>query len=483
MKTTHHFMLALFVALAISCSKDDDENDQVELPVTMEFALNDLSYPENSEGNQILINFDRPAPVAGVITIKVSPTDATGFTTTPGMVDGEIRLPVVKGATGASFIFEPVDDTELHGNQKFDFVLLEDSEYFLVGDKNSMAITLFEDEVAATASFPWINHTIMENQTEGLELPISFSVPVPGETTLKVKVEGENIEDLLTTVPPMDANNVIKLIVPSGVWDVSIELQPKNNSIIYKHRNLKFTIIEVSDPLIKGDRLELDLLIKDDELAGKLQSVETIYGDSKMLNTIEYDSNGRVTKVSKKENAANHLFTEDYHYDENGQLTHISGVTGDYLALTWENGKIVKSEKVVGFFGISQSFFEYENGRLTRRRDYDLDGNRNTTETDRYTYTYHSNGNIQAEVHSSLVDGEWKEISTRTFNSYSQEFDPSPIGIAPYLFPQQQLYMTVTIQENNNSRSFYYAHVYDNEGRLIERKRNDGQENIKYSYY
>lgn len=480
MKTINQLMLALFVALAVSCSKDDDnDSEQSVLPVTMEFVT-DLSFPELSEGQEIQISFNRPAPVNGTITIGLDPADAGGFTTTPAMVDGEIQLQIAKGATGASFTFDTENDDELHGNREFSFLLLDASEHFLIGEKSSMEITIFEDEVPAAVNFAWLNYQILENQTEGLEVPVQFSVPAPGAAVVKIRVEGEAVGDFLTTVPPMDANNIIHLNVASGVWDVKIGLQPKNNTTLDQHRNLKFSIVEVSGALNMGDRLELDLLLRDDELAGKLKSVESISVNNRLLKTIEYSADGRISKVSLT-NSTGYTFFENYHYNESGQLTGTSGIAGDFTALTWEDGKIVKSEKVVGFFGVNQSIFEYEDGKLSRKRDFTLDMNRNATETDRYHYTYYSSGNLKTESRYSLVNGSWKEITMRTYDAYSEQPNPSPLEAAPGLPLQQQLNATQITIENNETKMLYYAHVFDADGKVTERF--DGYETLKYSYY
>ena len=475
-------MLALFVVLGISCSKEDDEINPSVLPVTMEF-VSDLSFPELSQGQEIEITFNRPAPVTGTVTIEVSPADATGFSTTPAAVDGEIQLQVVKGATGVSFTFEPQNDDELQGNRIINFILLEGDEHFLIGEKDIAEVTIFEDEVAASADFVGVNMELMENETAEVGLPVAFSVPMPGEATLKIKVEGENVGDFLTTVPAMDANNIIEISVPSGAWDATIKLKTKDNSNLDKHQIIKFKLLEVTGPVTLGVRQELALLIKDDELVGRLQSVETINGSSKILKTIEYGSNGRVSKVRSEVNASGNVLTQNYHYDSNGQLTSISGVVGDYDAFTWQNGKIVMFEKVLGFFGISQSHFEYQDGKLSRRRDFLLDNNRNAAETDRYVYTYHSNGNIKTELHTSLVNGVWQEVSSRTFDSHSQILNPSNTEATPFLFPQQFLPMTLMVNQNSITTHLYYMHIFDTAGKLTERKRNDNQESIRYSYY
>lgn len=480
MKIINKFLLALFVPLTISCSKDDDNNEPQVLPVTVDFPA-DLSVPEFSEAQQITISFDRPAPVAGSIFIEVTPSDAIGFTTAPAIVDGEIEIEVARGATGASFTFESENDDRLQGNRTIEFLLLENSDDFLVGTKDRFSLTIFEDEVAAIAGFSWPSYEIMENQTEELEIKIDFSVPVPGEATVKVKVEGDGVEDFLATIPPMDTNNIIDLPVPSGVWNVGIGLRPNNNATFDQHKILKFSIIEVSGPITRGDRLNLDLKVKDDELLGKLQSVEIINGNNTLLKTLEYGTNGRISKVLIEENASGYSLPQNYHYDENGRLTSLSGTTGDGEYLTWENGEIVKREKMTGFFGINQSFFEYENGKLSGRRDFVLDGNRNATETDRITYSYHSSGNLKTAVHSSLVEGAWKEISIRTYDAYGQITHPFPLEAGPGLPLQQHLNGTLTIKQNNEIRSLYYANTFDADGKLLSR--HNGQEIINYSYY
>lgn len=445
----------------------------------MEFVT-DISIPENSEAQQIQIVFDRPAPVAGTINIEVTPSNATGFTTTPAITGNEIQLQVEKGATEASFTFDSEDDEELQGNREINFLLQEDSD-FLVGDKQELIVTIFEDEVAATVNFSWLTFDIKENETEELGLPIEFSVPVPGDATIKVKVEGEGVENYLTTVPPMDANNIIELSVPSGVWKVEIGLQPKNNAVLNNHQDIQFSIVEVSGPITKGDRLELDLRLKDDELVGKLQSVQIVEGSNEILKTIEYDSGGRISKVLSEENASGVVITQNYSYDNEDRLTGISTTPGDGEYLTWENDKIVKTEKMTGFFGTSQSYFEYENGKLVRKRDFDLDSNRNATETDRYTYTYHTSGNLKSLVHTSLVNGVWLEISIRTYDSYSEVTNPFPLEAAPGLYLQEQLNSTLMIKQNNSTQNLYYSHTFNEAGKVVTRQ--NGQEVITYSYY
>ncbi|AVR46795.1 hypothetical protein C7S20_16855 [Christiangramia fulva] len=483
MKTLNNIILGLFTALAISCSKDDDENPAAALPVTMEFTA-DVMISELSTGQEININFNKPAQVAGTIKVELSDLNATGFTTVPAISNGEINIPVAKGATKASFSFIPQDNDQFEENQRIYFELVEMDDNFLVGEKNILEVTILDNEQASAAEFAWSNLEILENNTSEPEIFINFPTAVPGEGKLKILVQGESVANLLQTVPAMDANNVIEITIPSGATSTTIKLKPVNNNLLEKHNTINFSIIEATGSLVKGNRLQLSLLLKDDELAGKLHTVETTTGAGKVLKTIEYDSNGRISKVKRETNGSSYIVTQTYWYDENGKLTGIAEIAGDYEAFFWENGKIVRSEVVVGFFGIRQSVYEHQNGKLSLKRDFNLDLNRNANETDRYAYTYNSDGTLATEVHTTLINGVWTEISTHTFNSYSQLPDPSyGLEVTPFLFPQQNLYMILKVQNNSITDNFYYLHIFDTEGNLIERKRNDNQENIKYSYY
>ena len=482
MKINNKLVLGLFTALAISCSKDDDENPPALLPVTMEFTA-DPMVSEVSASHEVEITFNRPAQVAGTITVELIDVNATGFTTVPAISNGGITIPVAKGDTGASFSFTTQDNEEFDQNRTVNFELVEIDDHFLVGNKNTLEVTIMDNEQASAVNFAWSNFEILENNTEEPEVYITFSAGIPGEGKLKIRIDGESVGNLLGTIPSMDASNIIELTVPFGATSTSFKLKPVNNNLLEKHNTFNFSIIEATGSIVKGDRLELALLLKDDELAGRLYSVETTNATGKTMKTLEYDSNGRIYKVRSEANSSGLVDTQTYHYDANGNLTSIGGVTGNYEAFIWENGKIVQSEVVVGFFGTHQSRYEYEDGMLSRRRDFTLDLNRNATETDRYAYTYHSNGNIKTQVHTTLVNGVWAEVSARTFESYSGLFDPSGLEAIPFLFPQQYLYMSLMVRNNSNTNNLYYLHIYDTEGKLIERKRNDNQENIKYSYY
>lgn len=482
MKTINKLILFLFAALAVSCSKDDDDTTAAVLPVTMEFTA-DVMISELSQGQEVNINFNRPAQTAGTVIIELSELNAIGFTTVPAISNGEVKITVAKGATKASFNFIPQDNEEFHGNETIHFELVEMDDNFLVGEKNILEVTILDNEQASAVEFASSNYEISENNTAEPEILINFAMAIPGEGKLKIQVEGESVGNILQTVPAMDANNLIEITIPSGATSTRIKLKPVNNNLLEKHNTINFSIIEATGSLVKGNRLQLSLLLKDDELTGKLQSVETTTANGKITKTLEYDTNGRISKVNLA-NTSGYVDNQMYWYDDNGKIIGIVGVVGNYETFIWDNGKIVRSEKVVGFFGMQQSSYEYTNGKLSRRRDFNLDSSRNATETDRFAYTYYSDGTLATEVHTSLVNGVWTELSSRTFNSYSQITDPAyGLEATPFLFPQQNLYMGLTVKNGSNTSNLYYHHIHGTDGKLTERKRSDNQENIKYYYY
>lgn len=143
--TTCRIVLAVLI---VSCSKDENlpPDPEAIVPVDVQFGA-DTSYMENTENNDITIEFSKPAISSGAITVKVISAAPLFFTTIPAPVNNEILIPVEKGASSAKFKFNPRDDWFIEGHKLVTFELKSVSQGFSIGLKNDLLIDIFDDEL------------------------------------------------------------------------------------------------------------------------------------------------------------------------------------------------------------------------------------------------------------------------------------------------------------------------------------------------
>src|SRR5690606_32647979 len=93
------------------------------------------------------INFSRPAPSAGTITINFEATGLTygvDFTTTPEATGNTITLPVVAGASQVSFTISKAESVLLDGDESVTFLINGADNGLVVGETTQLVLSFAE---------------------------------------------------------------------------------------------------------------------------------------------------------------------------------------------------------------------------------------------------------------------------------------------------------------------------------------------------
>lgn len=138
----------MLAVLIVSCSNDDDlpTDPEALVPVDVQFG-EDTYYAENTEDNDITIEFSKPAISSGTITVKVISDAPLFFNTIPAAMNNEFTVAVAKGASSAKFKFNPLDDWFIDGHKLVTFELKSVTPGFTIGTKNDLLVDIFDDEL------------------------------------------------------------------------------------------------------------------------------------------------------------------------------------------------------------------------------------------------------------------------------------------------------------------------------------------------
>lgn len=483
MKTVYTVLSAvLFSTLFISCSKDD-EGDPQPAPVTASLFEN-TSVMENSTTLDFKINLDKPASANGFIILEVTSTGEGAFETYPAAVDGEIEIPVLKGSSFASLQFSPEDNQVLGENEVVTLKFLESSGGIIFGSKRITTIEITDNEAAVSASFYNSGISASETNAAGIEMRVELSGPAPGEGSIILQLEGDNDSYYMETTPAMDDQKRLVLPVTQGTAYTTFKVLPKDNSALENHKILKMKILETTGVVVKGGLIELDIHLLDDEIQGRIKSVETISDFKRSKKTWEYASDGKISRVLWEEQTAQ-LFTgiNNYYYDDEGKLISISMVTGEGEKFIWDDGKVVRSEKMSNFFIVGYSTYEYDsNGRIQKKTDFIIKAGGEFDPEASHVYEYYPDGNLKK--HSTYIRDHnlnWVLNASLTFNQYSNDFNPAPLEIIPTFRIQQHLPVMFYLNGEGINFSHYYAYTYNAEG-LVTKRTTIG-ETTTYVYY
>lgn len=484
MKTIHTLLSAfLFCTFFISCSKDDDEVVPPTANITAQLFEN-TAVMENSPTLDFKINFDKPATANGFILLNVESSREGAFQTFPAVIDGEIEIPVVKGSRFATLQFSPEDNQVLEENEIVTLELLDSSEGINFGSKRTTTIEITDNEAAVSAYFYTSSLTASEIYSEGIQVRIELSAPAPGQGTILLQLDGDNDSYYLETYPAMDNQRRMVLSIEPGSVYTTFQLLPKNNTALENHKTFKLRIVEAGGVVIKGSLAELDILLLDDEIQGKLKSMETITDGKRTKKTWEYASNGKISKV-RWENQSPQLITgtNNYYYDNDGKLLSISMVTGDAESYIWNGGKVVLSEKINNFFKVGYSTYEYDtNGRIQKKTDFVIKAGGEFDPEASHVYEYYADGNLKK--HSTYVrdhNSNWVLNASLAFSQYSNQVNPAPLEIYPTFNIQQHLPVMFYVNGEGINFSHYYAYTFNAQG-LVTQRTTMG-ETTNYEYY
>lgn len=211
---------------------------------------------------------------------------------------------------------------------------------------------------------------------------------------------------------------------------------------------------------------------KDDEIdpiveKPLLLSYESVSGDTKLKAEYEYDSKGRIKKVSWERTTPGTTQGVDvFVYDDAGklkeQIRSITGLVDEKTTYTWNDryifaSTIYENNKKTGF-----SFYDYnEKGQLEIVEIYRGKANSGFLRTDSIGFTYHADGNLfQMIKYAGDNYGFMTLLSTQTFPEYFSTPNPvATVEILPVVSLQQTVPKEYTVADMNNN-NFSYSMQY-----------------------
>ncbi|UZR96547.1 hypothetical protein [Chondrinema litorale] len=287
----------LIIANIFACEEDDvNVNPPVEQQIVVQFGENE-TVSENVESKEITIKLSKPAAIAGEIILKVIAEDNETFQTIPEVIDDELKITVAKDANNATFNFLPNNNSILEANKDIQFKLLQVSSGFDIGNKDSLTVTIIEDEDASYISFVDSLTSITENNTVRTSIKLALTSSAPAECSVTIQLSNwENAK--FTTDPAFNENGQIILPVVLGTSNLSFDILPTNNNVLNGHFEFNASIVAVSGAILKGAKIKTFINILDDELIGKAKSYESAGGNWKSRKIFVYDENGKIEKVN-----------------------------------------------------------------------------------------------------------------------------------------------------------------------------------------
>lgn len=484
--------LAIIVtSLFVSCEDENEPAKPVAQPGLAQFENSDLSLAENTGTAQISIALNRNAADDGELSIRVTSSNIEQFQFNPAPLDGLIKLPFFKGQSKISFDVTSVDNDIIDGDKTIDFKIESITPGYVIGTRNTLASTWVDDETPARVNFELSASEAWENGNAGYPVTISFSHTAAADGIVRVSIESANaVYGTHFTTTPAASNGSITLEVERGKNQVAFTVFPIDDNLFKDHRSITYTIAEVQGGLDKGEQLQHDLKITDDELHGIAKGYETFAGGWGNKKRYEYNEDGRISKVHWEQGApGNHVGgVYTYVYDANGQLNKIVKYAGREEIFIREGGRIIKSE-------------EYTNNVLTKYTLYGYDAAGNVGEaavhyrqpdgtlklSSIFVYLYHFDHNLYKILTHSVVDGFEEPVlnNTKTYDHYIDVENQFPLEILPGQKSQNKLPGSFRLEEGGQDITYQFTYQFSTEGRPLSRTATSpsGSETAYYEYY
>ncbi|MFY7653230.1 MAG: DUF5689 domain-containing protein [Chitinophagaceae bacterium] len=186
---------------------DDDVQSVVNFKNTL------VTIEENSgTAYEVELNFQPQAPADGWITLQLQSANAqygTHFTTTPGAVNNQLRIPVTAGATQIKAGFTPINDFQHNSNRIIDISIVGLSNGVQAGNNTQLRLTINNDDV------PQNNFLTIEAIKRGFTGSPTYFLP------------GSRIQGMVVSHPDNIAAN--SLYVQDGTSGIAIKLPQTHN--------------------------------------------------------------------------------------------------------------------------------------------------------------------------------------------------------------------------------------------------------------
>ena len=484
-------LIALFTGFFVVSCDDEEETVVQVVPGTAQFEKSQLSLSENSAKTIITISFNKQAVENGEVSIQVSSSNVEKFQFYPSAVDGVIQLPFAKGQSKVSFEVTSLDNDVLDGDKTLDFVIASVSQGYNIGVTKTLSTVWVDDETPARVNFEDQETEGRENNDDGYPITISFSHAAKADGLVRVAIQSNDaVYGTHFSTEPAVTNGFITLSVAAGKNNVVFKVFPLDDDLHNEQRSISYTIVEVQGGLEKGEYLQHDLKISDDELKGTGKGYDVIAGSWRYKKRYEYNEDGRISKVYWDQYTPGHTGgVYSYVYNASGQLDKIirSAVREEiYLR---EGNKITKSE-------------EYTNSVLTKYTLYGYDDAGNVAEAavhyrqpdgtlklaTIFVYLYHNDHNIYKVLTYTAVEGSEDHdlIGTKTFDHYVDVENPFPmVEVLPDQSAQNKLPASYRIEENGHDITYQFNYQYSEEGKPLSRTATSpsASEIAYYHYY
>ena len=491
----HWLAIALIATIAISCADDPLREHVNKQRVVLEFETTSTTVPENSTFALVTVKFNKPLASDGILKVRVDDKFNNHLTADPSVEDNNISVAVRRGERTATFKVKPINNERRDGSRTTSIRIHSLTGLFVLGTKNVLAITILDDESAlpteSLANFVQQTVTLDETNTSGVEYQVHFSEAVSVDSEVKLTLTSERGtygRDYISV--PAAESDTITLQVGAGLRVISFTLRPVNNDRITGELKVQLVIARTSGSIRKGNKLQETLTIKDDELAGKPRGYEVTAGSTVLKRFLEYDEQGRVSKVHiETYNPYHTATTQSYVYDANNNLVKIERSPGREILYHWQNGRITRSESFQS--GVLREYHEYgydDAGNLGAVKSFYKQPDGSFADGGTTIYLYFTDGNLYKSL--SYIDSGDPEnptlISTRTYDNYIAAENPFPMTeVLPNIKMQRDLPTTYRVEESGYELVYHMSYEFRPDGlpeKRIATSANDTQTAV-YHYY
>ncbi len=294
-------LMALFTGFfVVSC---DDEADTVVKPGLAQFEKSELSFFENSERATIVISFNKQASDYGEVRVQVSSSNVDKFQFVPVQHEGIIHLPFSKGQSQVSFEIFSTNNDVLDGDKTLDFTILSVSRGYNIGTHKTLATTCVDDERPARAEFFDGQQQIREDKGSGELVAIILSPETKGPGVLRVSIQSSDAiygTHFITEPPAVDG--IITIHVQEKKSLVSFIVSPINDGLYNASRSITYSIAEAEGGVEKGEIVEHNMKIIDDELGEQVRVTKSLRAAGvikSVMNTMRMEAFQKFIGTSK----------------------------------------------------------------------------------------------------------------------------------------------------------------------------------------
>ena len=483
------YLAALFfVVVAFQSCEEAEELTSPNAPVTVKFPTVNLALSELAGATEITLPLSRPAATNGTITINAYAENENDFTSQPAVENGKIVLPVAAGQSQVKFILTPADNSLYTGNRNLHFTIASVTEGFIIGTEKSLHVTIYENDQPNPVNFVATQASMQEQFAEGLMVAIGFTLQAVAEGEVELElINAAGLYGTHFTTEPEAIDGKITLPVTAGTSFLPVKFIPVDNVTLNGHKEFSVRIVGATGAVVKGDRLNLNITLVDDELAGKPKGYETGAGQWKVKRAYEYNESGQIARIHVEQNSLS--WTETYHYDENNHLKKITKWTSDETIFKRDDqNRITRSEESREGVMKKYTIYSYDQaGNIGEVAVFHRQPTGEFVMSNLFVYLYYSNSNTLYKklTYYPLPDDEYELITEETYEYFSQilPWNPFPmVEILPGMNIQSLLPSRYTLSRDGQLYNYPLSYEFNNQGLPVRRTTSAG-EVTTYEYY